>query len=572
YRAFFPSLSLVILMTFFLAQLWLHQYIFLYADDLYYSRDAQYGLNYLPYFIIEQLNLNGRVWVATAMFFVLKHQIYLFRILNPIILLLTVIILAKMSSFDEKIEKTPYWGVSLLCGCLFFLYLPLPIAHTTIYYAACAFNYLYPMTLALLYGYWLYTAPLRRKIPLLFLSFFLASSTQQVGMIGIGYTVMIAIYLSYMIKRFPISTFIPYFFLQLIGYTILSYGSFQRLLSEKAAGNEAALGEVVSELIRTNIFSLPAAPFVALICLSCIFWLWHRDYSANPFNRFLGFALSLATIGYLYLLLNENTLLQLQGENTLALVRIAALAFILIYLFTILYVSYLFLRRGQTPFHFFNSINAIGAQLMLLVVDARFAAAYKVMFPSLLLLSVFIFYSIATFRRNFFYLVLALSVITLLPYSPRFFSHYHNLFPLYTELLPWYPLTGEVRFVGFLVTLIVVLVIILVIVSAPNTPFKTKLLSQGKKNFSYALGVLFILYTLAVFSQTIAGYYLVSIPQNYNLQAIASYHEKGREGELVLKKVPVSYYGYNLGNWQTMPHFLKECYKIKEDTPIRYLE
>lgn len=543
------------------------------------------------------------------MFFVLKPQIYLFRILNPIILLLTVIILAKMSSFHEKPldkaesfnisrdeKENPYLGVSLLCGCLFFLYLPLPIAHTTIYYAACAFNYLYPMALALLYGYWLYISPLKKRIPLLILSFFVASSTQQVGMIGIGYTVMFAIYLSFMQKRYPISTFVPYLLIQLIGYAILSYGSFQRLLSEKAAGNEAALGEVVSELTKTNIFSLPAAPFVTLLCLSCVFWLLHQANSVNLFHRILGITLGVATLGYLYFLLNENIVFQLPGKDSLTTVSIATLAFVLLYLFSLLYVSYLLMRQRQTPFLFINTINAIGAQLMLLVVDARFAATYKVMFPSLLLLSVFIFTSISAFRNNLLYLAFASGIITLLPQNPSLFTLYQKLSTRYPELLPWYhklsswyPFAGG-EYLGFLLTFIAILAVILVVVIFPalvlplsnerkssfkiqNDPLlKAGFFFQIKKKLTYIMGVLIILTTFVVFSQNLVGYYSVSIPQNYNLQAIAKYHEKGREGELFLKKVPVSYYGYNLGNWQTMPHFLKECYKIKEDTPIRYLE
>ncbi len=328
------------------------------------------------------------------------------------------------------------------------------------------------------------------------------------------------------------------------------------------------MSEVVSELIKTNIFSLPAAPFVAIICLSCVFWLWHKGNSDNRFHRVLGIALGLATLSYLYLLLNENIVFQLPGVNTLTLVGMATLSFVLIFLFSLLYVSYFLLSQGQTPFLFFNSINAIGAQLMLLVVDARFAATYKVMFPSLLLLSVFIFYSIATFRKNLLFLVLALGIITLIPLSSFLFSLYYNLISRYSELLS-------------LIILAIILVIIFAIIRLMSllgfsTPLRKisnpALYSQWKRKVPYVLGVLFILSTLAIFSRTLIGYYLVSIPQNYNLQAIASYHEKGRVGELVFKKVPFSNYGYHLSIWQTMPYYLKECYKIKEDTPIRYLE
>ncbi|AFM00404.1 hypothetical protein Desde_2019 [Desulfitobacterium dehalogenans ATCC 51507] len=591
----------LILLVFLFAMLWIHRYIFLYADDLYYSRDAQYGLNYLPEALLDELNSNGRVWIGGAMVLALKPQIEFFRILNPLILMSVVYILAKMATFSEsslhKKKDNPSLWIALLCAVLFFLFLPLKIAHITIYYAACAFNYLYPMALVLLYAYLLYTRigsrSLSKKLLLIALAFFVGSSTQQVGMIGIGFTVMISVYLSFIRRKLPFRTFLPLYGVMFLGYILVSYGSLKRLVWERTAGNEVVLTDVITELIKTNIFSLPAAPFVMLISLSCIFWLfafsrpgspagdppsvaatlssseWSRTagsefrsetssaqekhFSAETwycepmcrkqriFNRSIAILLCAALTGYIYLLLYKKIPFDLTHENLHSFYGLSIIAFVFLYFSALVYISVIMLIKKDYPFLLFNTINALGAQIMLIVVDARFAATYKVMFPSLLLFSVFIFYSVLAFRRNTLYLSLAFFFLTL----------------SLQEKLP--ALAGGVIF-G------------LALIHYLYSMFREEGSGSGIKLIQVGLGVFFCLISVMVFGTTLHGYYQASIPQNYNLEAIKQYHEGEKKGELLLKKVPPSYYGYNLGNWNDMPYFMKQCYGIKEDTPINYIQ
>ncbi|WP_242825452.1 hypothetical protein [Desulfitobacterium dichloroeliminans] len=548
----------LILVLFLLAMLWIHRYIFLYADDLYYNRDAQYGLSYLPEAILDELNMNGRAWIGGAMILILKPQIELFRLLNPLILMLVVYILAKMATLSEyswDVKKgNPSLWIALLCSSLFFLFLPLRIAHTTIYYAACAFNYLYPMALALLYAYLLYTRissySKRKKGWLALLGFFVGSSTQQVGMIGIGYTVMISIYLSLFRKKTSLRLFLPFYGTIFLGYGIVTYGSLRRLFWERTAGNDVVLLEVITELLKTNLYSSPAAPFVLFIGLSCIFWLvtfstqtTYRKPIHNfklVFHGFLSIGLSLALMGYIYFLLYKEVPIELTQENLFSFYGLSILGFAFLYLFSLVYTSAILLVKKNYPFLLFNSINAIGAQIMLVVVDSRFAAAYKIMFPSLLLLSIFIIYSVFAFRKNTLYLSLAffMVILSLQERSLALAAGVILLLTLGHYLFTWSQI-GE---------------------------------SERKGKFlRYSLVALFCLIPLMVFAVTLHGYYLASIPQNYNLRAIKQYHNLGKEGDLLLKKVPPSYYGYNLGNWNSMPYFMKQCYGIKENTPIKYI-
>lgn len=565
--------------------LWIHRYIFLYADDLYYSRDAQYGLDYLPEALLDELNSNGRVWIGGAMVLALKPQIELFRILNPLILMLTVYILAKMAAFSyssrQEKKDNPALGLALLCASLFFLLLPLKITHTTIYYAACAFNYLYPMALVLVYAYLLFTrissGSRSEKLLLLMLAFFVGSSTQQAGMIGIGFTVMISVYLSLLCRKLSFRTFLPLYGAMSLGYTLIIYGSFKRLLWEKTAGNEVVLMDVITELIKTNIFSLPAAPFVLLISLSCIFWLFHYSRPGSPsddypalaatlsssewsraaapefedgrplgrkqrlFNRAFAVLLGAALMGYIYFLLYKNIPFALTHENLRSFSGLSVIAFVFLYLSALVYLSAILLIKKNAPFLFFNTINALGAQLMLIVVDARFAAAYKVMFPSLLLLSVFIFYSVLAFRQNILYLALACFLVAL---------------SLQQKAL---------ILVGVVCLGLSLIHCLYSIDRERESQRRLKLMQAG-------LGVFFCFIALLVFGATLQGYYQASIPQNYNLEAIRQYHETEKKGGLLLKKVPPSYYGYSLGNWNDLPYYMKECYGIKEDTPIDYID
>ena len=197
--------------------------------------------------------------------------------------------------------------------------------------------------------------------------------------------------------------------------------------------------------------------------------------------------------------------------------------------------------KRNYPFLLFNAINAIGAQIMLLVVDARFAAAYKVMFPSLLLLSIFIFYTFLAFRQNILFLSLAFFLITI-------------------------SLQEKVLILGGGASLVLTLLFYLFEINRRG-------ISKGRASLILlGFGVLFCLICGAVFGVTLRGYYKLSLPQNYNLKAIKKYHEGEKKGELLLKKVPPSYYGYNLGNWNEMPDFMRQCYGIKEDTPIKYID
>ncbi len=529
----------------------IHRYIFLYADDLYYCRDASYGLSHLPHFTWSELKANGRVWIGLAMLAVLKNQIAVFRIFNPVMITLTAFLMARITTYSQMKDGLPDGlspkeiSTALFCSSLFFLYLPVQISHTTIYYVACAFNYLYPTALTMLYAYILFRSTkkpdqrLMIKSLIMVLAFLAGSSTQQGGMIAIGFTVLITFYFTFFKKQSVFHSYIPYYISLLSGFTLILYGSFNRLLFEKHAGNTVNPIEVITGLLRINIFSQPAALFVLLTCLSCIFWFAYCGskvrHSLHPFlyglSRMLLVLLSLAIPGYIYVVLFKSVPVELFSDGTRNMIlSFTMLAFTGVYLFSILLSSWMILLIRDNPFPFFNSICAIGAQLMLLIVNARFAQAYKMMFPSLLLMSIFIIFSIIQFHRNKTFIFLAVTLISL-------------SIALMTD-----------RWSAAIVALLVLI------------------LSIVFRSFFKASALISLSLALLVFGTTYAGYQKQAIPQIDNLEAIERYHQSTAKDKLILKKVPVSPYGYNLDNWNNMPYFMKQCYQIDPETRIEYQE
>lgn len=498
----------IILVFFFIAILMIHQYIFLYADDFYYFRDASKDLTFLPHFIIKQLNLNGRVWIHVLLLFILKYDVYLFRIINPIIITLTVLLISKICMNSNTIDKD-FW-VSTLSASLFFLFLPIEITRTTIYYAACSLNYLYATFIVLLYAHLLYknyelnSDDYKNKWHIVFLAFFAGASTQQAGMIAIGFTVLISLYFQAFQNKKLKNEFILYYIATFIGYTFVTYGSFKRMIFEKNSGNKINLKTTFTELLKTNIFSAPVSGYVLFFCLCSIFWLCYYSHNKvkNKFimavNIIIAFIVFVAAMSYIYVVLYKKYALRIFAFNgEVTKLQLFFIVFTLIYLTSILYISILILIKERYPFILFCYINAVGAQIMLIVADARFAGTYKIMFPSLLLMNVFSVYSFLKF-------------------------------------------------------------------------YNSKIFSNNFKFIKISMIILFIGLAAKVFSTTYIGYRKASYAQQFNLSAIKKYHDNIDKSTLELKRVPKTKYGYNTSNWNKIPYFMKQCYKIKEDTIIKY--
>lgn len=554
----------IALILFLLAMFAIHKFVFLYADDFYYCRDASAGLSNLPHFIIGELNANGRLWVHLLLLGIVKYNVYLFRIVNPIVITLIALLIAKISIGLDYARRD--FIIATACACMIFLFLPVEIANTSIYYAADTLNYLYAPGATMLYAYLLYRDYILdrnehgTKWSIVLAAFFAGSSTQQAGMIAIGFSILIPLYFKIFKKVKYRSSLLPYYISLFAGYSVVTYGSIKRMFSEENMGNSMNLKATISALLKTNIFSIPISGYVLALCTCSIFWLYHfyrRDNKKNKINLFALCVLSAAAIGYIYVVLYKKyNMVIFASDSPNTKLRLCFIAFTAAYLLIVFYVSLLLLYKENSPFFCFCCINAFGAQIMLIVVDPRFADSYRCMFPSLLLMSIFIVYSFVKFYNNRLFLL-----SFLLSFSLAFYYEYYKKLKTAKNM----PLNLSFS-KACIVFCIFILIVLLILFILHKTLFKHMQFSAA------AIFAVIVILSLCFWGVNYMGYKAASYSQAYNLNAIKKYHESSDKSVLKLKEVPKTIYGYNVGNWNDMPYFMKECYKINEKTIIQYFK
>lgn len=534
-------IALIVLLSLMLV---IHHYVFIYADDFYYSRDASRGIGYLPKFVLSELRQNGRIWIHLLLLFIVKYDVYLFRIVNPIIVMLSALLLAKISIDSNDSNKN--FLIATSCTSALFLFLPAQISSTSIYYAADSLNYLYVPMVVILYAYLFFrdykknyqNYPLNLWI--LILAFFAGSSSQQSGMIAIGFSILILLYFKFFKNNKFQNNTIPYFIAIFVGYSIVSYGSIKRMLYETSVGSKLNLKEAVTASLKTNIFSCPVVFYILAICMCCLFWLLYYSYGKKGsnnkiisiINTIMGILLFLGAAGYAYAIINKKYKVGFfASSNINPILRLCYIGFTAIYLLSLLYVFILILLKEQNPFLLFCGINAFGAQLMLIVVDPKFAGSYRCMFPSLLLMFIFISYSFVKFFNNGIFLSMLLLAFAM--------SH-------------------------------VRLYVLIAAITILSLSILLKFLSINVKLFKELILSILIASAITTFYVTLSGYKSASYAQKFNLNAIKVYQKSNDKSCLKLKKVPGTIFGYNVTNWNDMPYFMKQCYKIDENTIIEY--
>lgn len=527
-----------------------HKYIYLYADDLYYSRDAQAAMNNIPEYAFKELKTNGRVWVHLLLQGLLLDKILYFRIVNPIVITLVAYLMFKVSVGDSINNKKFLIGTGV--SSLFFLLLPIEISGTTLYYAACSLNYLYPTAVVILYGYLVVKE--HRKISqgyktnllLIIIALFAGSSTQQGGMIAIGFTVMASIYYIVFEKKKVSIKIIWYYISLFLAYGTIIFGSILRMKADSGRGSEMRISDTFAQLIKVNIFSKPAFLFVAIISICSIFTVIYYSYKnkgvyvvskwVKVFDKLISITFALSLIVYAYMIFTRDlsgNLFEIGGKSVVFII-----GFTVLYLIMNLYATYLILIKEKKPFYLFCVVNAIGAQIMLIVADPRYAGAYKIMFPSLMLMMIFVIYVVVRFFDN----KLFVTLITL---------------TIFISIVP----VKNIKLILLILGLIIVLLgILFTLRSRLNNWFKVFIISTC------------VMLSMANMYKIYSGYKDVGYYQEYNVKAIEEYKENPGMPELILKKVPGSRFGYNLGNWNDMPYFMKQCYGISEDVVIKYID
>lgn len=143
------KMGFMVLVVFFVAMLVLHNFVELYGDDFWYGTYSHLNLFKC---VTETANLylvsNGRLIVNILISIFLYGNVFVWRVVHPILLTLFIYIVAKILSNDNF-----SFNVSVILGCVFFMMIDVLVSQEAIYWLTGSLNYIIPTFLILLHFY-----------------------------------------------------------------------------------------------------------------------------------------------------------------------------------------------------------------------------------------------------------------------------------------------------------------------------------------------------------------------------------------------------------------------------------
>jgi len=184
--------------VFIAAYAFLHQFVFLHADDFYYGLVSRGSFSdFIAFQIDHYQRLNGRAIVHVLITAILIFDLTLWRLINPLMLFGTIYFAAKCAGLALGIDSRgdrKQFQLLLISMAALFLCFPIAITRETVFWLSGAFNYLYPMLLFFA-AYYIFAKSLaqNKKTPILPLLTFLAAATME----QIGLMFMVALFLCF---------------------------------------------------------------------------------------------------------------------------------------------------------------------------------------------------------------------------------------------------------------------------------------------------------------------------------------------------------------------------------------
>ena len=354
----------------------LHRFVFLYGDDYYYGTFGSKGFaNFFNMHGEHYMTVNGRAVVHFLVSLLLLFDVYIWRILNPFLILFTLYFLTKII-YARKPEniKTAGFTAILAVSMGLFLFIDIAVARESIYWLDGSVNYLYPVFMLSLTVYMFDKN--RNFLPLL--CFFAGAATEQAGIMTVGMLVMMLS--AAKIKKIKIKR-VNYISAAccLAGYmtVALAPGTFWRVNYENA-------GFSADNLIRAVKFFFAArqsAVFIILTLFSALYIfikISHELYAKNRRKNVLG--IHTATQIFMSLTLAFYiifTAFNLELQDTLIILIAVAVSLSSGYVFAL----YFSVRGNILPLAFF--IVSLGAQIFMAVTDAAY---YRTLLCSILAL------------------------------------------------------------------------------------------------------------------------------------------------------------------------------------------
>lgn len=419
--------NLIIMAIFAAIMIVFHQLIFLYGDDYFYGTFHLSGLfDFFKMHTGHYTEINGRAIIHLLVTFLLIFDIYIWRFINPLIILLTLYFLSKIVLFRKTADSENIDFTSILIASIgLFLLIGVDIARESIYWLTGSINYLYPIFM-LSWAVYIFNKSLsdgKKHYFLPLLCFFASATTEQTGIMTAGLLIMVCT-----AKKLPINserenlrlTHYISTVCAIIGYltVVLAPGTFHRWDTEKAGFSFENLINSINFFFTTP----QSVIFIILTAISAIYLLnklsrelYTKNHRKNIriINICVKSCLSLILAFYLFVIVTNPTL----PNDLIFWVAVLILIFI-----TYNFTFYFIIRNNILPFAFF--IVAVGAQIAMSVISTVY---YRTLLCSVLALIVPIITGISELNKKISFLAsLALSICGIFIFVPVFNGYAEN--------------------------------------------------------------------------------------------------------------------------------------------------
>lgn len=540
--------SLIFLSVFILLMLYIHKFIYLGGDDFIYGSYVKGDITeFFNNHIYHYMFKNGRAIVHFIVTLFLICDVYLWRIINPIIIGCLIILISKLSSSDKNKYKK-----SIVLSIVLFSFISINISREAIYWLDGSFNYLYPIVIFLLNIYLVNKSIENNKnywyLPII--GFIAGATVEQVGLMTIGILFLILIDRLFINKKKINSMVYVNFVVTIIGYltVVLAPGNFIRSSKQ----NPEIIGNAI-QLFRYNFMSDKMKFFMLLLMISSVLWLISfikKGYN-KKLNCILMILMVLNFIVYSLISCFTSNITQLankfisenigvytslwkatsvlDGSNIFgALLWALATASGCFTVIVLLYQGIMVYIKEKNLNMIAFIIVAIGAQFMMIISPVF---GYRTVFPSLIAWFIVIILSIVNNLDNKYVLPMIL-ICTILSINNTYFN-------------------------------VIGLIIIMIFILYKNLKFTNMM----KYLIIFMLGIS----VLINIQKTIVGFKENAPIHEYNINAIREYKDNNCKGELNLKKAKNFEYRYTM-IYESEPHAnsFKRYYELPEVTVINF--
>lgn len=535
YKKLIKSYHKVAVIMFLAFEIYLHFFIHLYGDDYYYASFFKEGFRGFIYLTkLHYIEVNGRAFIHMLNEIMLLAGPYVWRIFNPIIIIVISILIAKIASRyyridnlidDEKRNIKNFYKKSVVVSILLFSVLNIWITRQSVYWITGSFNYLFPVMLLMLFFYlykkdiynnkgykWLWT-----------LAFLSAFTVEQAGLVA----VLINVYILFDIwlKKIKINKiYILNLICSIAAYAtvICAPGNSLRTTYYAEFYKNSLIRNVLNNIpnIFDTVFLHKGIYVYIMLMLLCIINIVLDPKTFSNISKLykVFIALVFSTLLVAYIDIMATNALRILNHVTLLTILLWTLVLSILYFLYLCFLEYKNEKNGDLFFFLLMCICTQGAMLISPIFGPR-----NVLICALCLFVPLTYY-IVRYHKNINFLVLVASIIM-------------------TSLFNWN---------SYLLIAVLVLVLI-----------GYKALSN--KQITISISILCVLLCFKYFNQNIQGYKENAEIHKYNAEQVKIYKELNRTDTLRLK-----YLKNDIYKW-TMPYddpYHMKRYKILNDIDI----